>query len=616
MAFGKWGVRRQPEKSQPRPPLLQMDKGKLPLLLLACVIVLYSALDFQLSSSFKSLPSPLLGGDFYFQLGAVSHMYRTLPTEWFSSTNGIGDRPGYLPVYGIITTVFGKIFGLSPMDAMLKVDIILVPLSLILFFMFFKELFGDSWLGLAGAISSVGYTSFPLLKYTPFTAVIMVPLFLYSCVLFFRKQDARNSILLGITYGLVSLSHGTGFIFSTIFLAVMFGYMLLSKRKEIKITAEYIISKKYFICAFLIGFLIAQAYWFGPIFVYHGNAGLGSLIWGYEDLGNWVVQESTLFNYLGSIFFDTTSIFRIAVGVLSLLGVLLLVKKYKKLEEHETFAALFFGTSVLLTFSYFVTMPVLGTHFAPNYLLELYLVPAAIVLFVIGLKYVHEKLNRTRYVAIAFAILWLLHMSAVYGGWSNGPWIANGQAPLPQFYLQLQQWLVQNTSVHDRVLSNNELGFAVNALSGNDILMTRRAQNDAFADFDQYQRDAIIILYGNNTAKKIELMKKYNVKYLYFDYNWYAMLQYDFDPPLLFYSAENAKELDENGVKYTRKFDWVDPSVRSSEVRQFDVLYVQPENNDQTGKGPWKDDIDYLLTPVWSYNDGNHTISALYRVSG
>jgi hypothetical protein len=593
-----------------------MENEKIPLALLLAVIVLYLFLVFQTISSFASLPGPLFGGDVYFQLGAITYIYRTAPTEWFSSTNGIGSLPGYLPAYGITTTLFGKLLGFAPETAMLNFNMLIVPLSLIFFYLFFRELFGSSWFALAGTVAAVSYTAFPITKYTNFTAFITVPLFLYCALVFFKKQDLKTSLALGVLYGVMSLSHGTAFFFSSAFLAALAAASLWSERGKADISASSLLqSKKYIILAILLGLAISMLYWFQPIFVYHGQSKLESLNWGFEDFGMPNVQKDFLVNSLAQLFMDTTSLFRLAVSLLTIVGLAILVKNRKNLQEHEKFIAILFAVLFALTFSYFLTMPILGTHFAPGHMLGMYLIPSAVAVSLIGLGHVAKKTGKPSYVAAAFALLFCLQLISSYGAWKSDQWFVSAKSPIPQVYLEVQQWLLQNTSVHDTILTSNELGFALNGLSGNSILMTRRAQNDAFADFDAYQLDGIIILYGNNMSRKVELMRKDGVKLVYFDVNWLSHAAAGYDPPMLLYSEENERALLENGIKYTRGRDWVDPSVRGARVRKFDILVVSPENNDQSGFGPWKDDLDSILSPALRLDSQGATVAAIYRVS-
>ena len=87
-------------------------------------------------------------------------------------------------------------------------------------------------------------------------------------------------------------------------------------------------------------------------------------------------------------------------------------------------------------------------------------------------------------------------------------------------------------------------------------------------DMSERDIDAALILYGNNTEKKLELIEKYNIKYIYWDYYWInSEYKFDtngniagiYDPMIAFYSEDSEKKLVENGVKYSVMDWWVDP---------------------------------------------------------
>jgi hypothetical protein len=82
----------------------------------------------------------------------------------------------------------------------------------------------------------------------------------------------------------------------------------------------------------------------------------------------------------------------------------------------------------------------------------------------------------------------------------------------------------------------------------------------------------------------------------------------------MIYSKDREDELKANGVAYKRITNYLDPSIRSSDIRKFDMLLVTPDNYDMSGKGIWKNDLDAYLTQVWGYQDSGHTIAALYKV--
>ena len=333
------------------------------------------------------------------------------------------------------------------------------------------------------------------------------------------------------------------------------------------------------------------------------------------------------------LFFDTNSILQFIKSILTLAGVIIIFTN-KEMRDKNHFVIVVFLSIFVLNFSYFITMPLLDTNFIPAHVFDLYLRFIAILFAAIALGYLFERISASNkgmatytYVALAGIILILAFVQ--YSGWitnkvNNDVFWKGTNQPLYPVYASLQDYLLNNTDVNDRILTNNELGFMVNGISGRKVLATRRAHNEPFVDFDRYQMDAAIILYGNNKEKKIELIKKYDIKYVYVDLGW-AGFDYQLtddgtvagysDPLLFFYSVEKEQELQGNGIQYIKTFGYVDPAVRGPDVRKYNLIIVSPASYEFTGAGPWQNDIDDLLTPVWAYQDNGRPVAVLYKVN-
>src|SRR3989338_11558822 len=132
------------------------------LILLLIIGIAYGMMVGNLVSSFKQLPSPIFGGDFYYQMGAIYHMYEAPLGDWLKSSNGIGERPAYMIVYSALVTIYGKLVGAQPMQAMFALNYIFPLVSLVLYYYLFKRVFNDNKLGLLGALLALGYTNFPI----------------------------------------------------------------------------------------------------------------------------------------------------------------------------------------------------------------------------------------------------------------------------------------------------------------------------------------------------------------------------------------------------------------------------------------------------------------------
>lgn len=587
----------------------------------------YTYLVSDYISGFKSLPSPLFGGDYYFQLGAIHHMYESSIPEWFKSSNMLGQLPAYLPTYGVVVTIFGKIFSLDPMHAMLDLNYILPFLSVIFVFFFIKSLFNSEKIALLGSMLLVSFTSFPILKYTNFTTVVLVPLFFYSLWLFYKEQNKKNAIILGLMYIIMAFAHTTSFAYSTIMILFLFVLILFEKyldsKENFSLKNESLKLAPFFAYSFVLGFLVSQIIWFVPIFVYHGHSELGNNIWGTPDVKVFSVGFDIFISNLKSMFFNLSSILSLVISIFSAIGLYLLIKTPRK-SKVNTFLLFLFTITFILVYSYFITSTLFDFHLAPTYMFPMYLYPISII---IALFFINKKLLKYKYSNIILILLFILisyNWYTSYNSWMSNRWIINAKQPLSTVYLNLQSYLLKNSNVNDVILSNDELSFVINAISGRKLVISRRSQNDPFMDFDQRELDAALMFYGDNLENKIGLMKKYNIKYIYYDANWFQEYNYNnkhkiinyFDPLMLFYSKNKETILKNNNIKYFVVHGYVDPAIRRKEIRTYNLILISPDNYNLQGYGPWKPDIDPYLTLVWSYKDNNNqVVAALYKVN-
>ncbi len=582
-------------------------KNNIPEILLVFSIVIFISFLTSRVLDFKELPSPLFGGDYYYQLGQIYHMYYSSFLEWFGPSNGLGKRPGYLPVYGMFVTLFGKLLSLNPFKAMLFSNFIVFPLSFYLFYLVGFKLGNNKFIGLGTALfASLFFPPF-VFKYTEFTQLIMVPFFLLALFHFYFERSVKSGLILGISGGLLLISHVTSIIFVFSSLACLF--ILLEKENLLSLHAF----KKEYIAVLLTTFLIGLIYWFEPLFVYHGVSGLKSNEWSLPDYSNLDVAIERAVSLFEDYFISADSITSFIRSFAFLAG-LYFVWKMRK-EKSIMFLSCLFLLTAALTFSYIVTTPLFDFNIAPSYLSRLYLSPLIAVIGGFSLK--DKKL------LALILVLFLLNVADLKQEVENSKYIQNAYVEIPQVYKSLQSYILANTSINDVFISTNELSFMINALTGRKLVVSRRAQNDAFMqDFDDRELDAMIFFYGNDLSRKIDIIKKYNISYVYVDTEWphTSFLFNDkglssyVDPFLVFWSPQRESLLRQYGVKYVVAMWFVDPDVRGDNVRKYKLIIESPDNLDATGLGPWRDDIDFLLEEVWSYSMNGVKVAALYKV--
>ncbi len=572
-------------------------------------------------SQFKSLPSPLYGGDYYYQMGVIHHiLFGGNPFKSSSMLNGI---PGYLPLYALIVVFFIKIFNLSTIKGLFITSYFLFAISTIIWFFLFKKLIKDDMLSLILSILANPITSYPILKYTHFTHQIMIPLFLLSLYLsFFENLNSKNFIFLGIIYGLLALSHTVAFVGATITLMVFILYKIFFEKNI----------RNFFKNIFLLllfGIPVALIYWYKPIFTYHLKSKYDRLHMDIIDFGKLTVKINFLLDTIKSYFFDFSNITASIETILLYLGIYYTIEKRDKTSK---FILLITVSSFIATFLYFITEPLFNINFVPPYMSYFYIWTSKILLAAAGLKYIFEILkskyllqnNLEIYIKTALVlILTLVNVKNFMDKVKNDRWFKVAKYPLPDIYVKLSKFIINNSKVNDVILSNKELSFVINALTGRKLVTNRWAQqNDPYINLPQRDMEASVILYGNNTKEILKLLKKYNVKYFYWDINWIRLeYQFDkkgriiniFDPLLTYDTMQNRKYLSSNNVKYIATKFYIDPACRNENVRKFNVLLISFENY-RKFYHPWSYNLDKYLIPVWSYNAGGKTLGILFKV--
>lgn len=588
-------------------------KGKLPILIVALAGLFYGFLDWSIVSQLKQLPSPLYGGDYYYQLGQITRMYETSPIEWLGSSNGIGERPAYLPVYGALVTVFGKMLGLEPMTAMLSFSAVVPLLSLMAFFFLGKEAFGDE--KIAALLALILFPGAITLKYTEFTMRVVFPLFLWMLFRFSKKPEIWNGALLGLMYGVLGLSHGSGFPVGTVLTGAVFAYM--GWKANWKMEKEKLVP---YGLAAVTGIAIAMLYWLEPIFVYHGSTLLKSEIWSFPyDLHEFGQAVGKAAELLGMFFFNFGGINPALRSVLVLGGIYFAWKE--KLWEENGVLAIAVLVVLAITFSFVVTAPLLDIQFMPDYIASVY---GYATVALIGGFALQELLRRWNFAFCLIAALLIFSGYSYYQDMGKNEYYEFAKNEMPAEMAGIYAGIKANTDVHDRILSTNENSFAINAMTGRELLVSRRAHNEPFVDFDKLQLAAAVILYGNNVEEKMRLVREYDVDYVYADYNWAGSeFRMDengqiaglFDPLMVIDTPENRAYLEQNGVIYTPMTTWIDPSVKGPQVRLYDVLVISPWNYETSGYGPWKNDLDPYLEEVFAQEIGGNRIAVLYKIN-
>lgn len=567
------------------------------------VLSILLVFHFFVVSPLKTLPSPLYGGDYYYQLGQTNHVkYGGMP--WNSATLP-GALPGYFVLYSGIVGSIARIFSIDAIDASFFFSYIIIALSAIVIFYSVKKIVvDDDIIASIAVLAFLTPASMPIVKYTDFGHWLVMPLFLLVLYFFVMNPDFKNSVLLGVVYGFAGLTHSIAFISGSFLLGFVFLYYCLLKRNWRSLYLYLIV--------FVVGVSIALVYWAKPLFVFHGQTSPFYMEWNNLNWSDLKIQFDMFMDVVKAVL-NFSSVRGSLISVFTVLGIVGLFHFVLRKKKSAGFLLFLLVASSLSVFHYVVTQNLFGINFLPNYVFYLLLSPVLVLVFAFGVFYACSFLKAYQKIVCLSVVLTVLLFSfgASYNQTLNGQYYASAKSDLEPYLQSLQKYLVENTAVDDVILTTKELGFAVNGISGRKLVITRRAQNDPFIDMDPRELAAAIIFYGNDSSVKPDLLGEYNVDYFYVDTFWQRS---EFDALMVFYSPEKEALLKKYGIAYDRRETYVDPAMRGEQYKTFDLLVVTQRNYYSPGH-PWNPNIDVYLQKVWSYSEDGAEMARLYRIN-
>ena len=600
-------------------------KNKFYILFFLALIVLLIP-HISLLNDFKQLPSPIYGGDYYHQQGAVEYMGQG--GSPFTSFATINDTiPSYFPLYTLIPG-FMSMLGLTAMSAMFIFSIVIFILAFYSFFLLANFIIKNKYASLLVSIFACRLIWFPALKYSVFTRVTVFVLFFYFFFKFLRKKDLKNSLLAGLFYGFCGLGHGSAFI--SVSLVIFFGFFWFN-RAIYKIKFKEYFYKNWkanvnYVIMFLVGFGISLIYW-GNMFANFGNFPNQLTEWCQLNYELAVVQ-SNLFKAVVSSLFTFTNVWGIIFGLLVIAFILLMIfvsgNKYFQISKKRI---LFFSVILLLlSFHFYLTLPLLGTEFSPGrmwgfvyYILIIFITSFVFKSF---LTFGFIKKYKKEIFSVLFILFILISLIGFNSYVKNDKWIPNGFAEQNPLLLESKAAILKYTALDDNFISSKEVGFAINSLTGRRFLSIRRNQHPLTSEVDQRELDLAIILYGNSSDKRAELLKQYDIDYLYWDYFWMqSEFRFDdtgklvnlFDPILIIRTPEREALLKKYNISYSNENMVVDSSKRDrNDIKKFDVLLVYPNN---WSNEPWHPDLNNFLEEVWVLQEGGTKYARLLKIN-
>ncbi len=589
---------------------------------LVVVILIFLALQIGIVDQLKQLPGPLYGGDYYYHLGMINHL--SSGGSIFENSQAAGGYPWVPPLYHLTIVAISRISGLNLINTIFYSNILFTPiigiLSYLLGLVFLKKR------TLALAVASYSLATGSLYYYYHAARTITTLLFLLLLFYSYQKDELRFNILAGISYGLVMLSHTSAGIAASFLLALYFIYMTFFQYSGFRKPDFDQVKKNlkrnliYFSTVFGIGFAIGLIYWFIPIFMLHLAVKNRLQDFNYAVVDTFYQQLKYIIGSLAWMFIPKfTSALSLIIGIMFDVGFVGMIFIRKRSQEIR-FLLFLFADMVLGYGHIIISEPLLHTNLTPS---SLGGYPSSVFMMLvpfIGIIILLNTLSGTiksikKYSEHIFIIFFIIILSVGALGYTasktKSPYYENAKQPMPQYLDDISGWVKQNTNVDDVFLSDNEDAFMLNALTGRKLLASRRAHFGMFVDVDERYIDAAVILHGDDDSKRAELLKKDNVKYLFWHYRWLSnVYQFDnngqivgiSDPLLIIDKDDYEKTLQTYNISYQKLHTWLDPALRGDEYRQYDALLVQPSLNITH---PWSDELDkYLILEKTFYYQG------------
>jgi len=507
---------------------------------------------------------------------------------------------------------------------MFIMSVVFMSLGFIIVYQLFKELFNKN----TGVFAALAYPASVflargILKYTDLIQFVCYPLLFLFVIYFFKKErKLLYAVLTGLMYGVCSLAHGMGFILISLLVPILAFYLLFfqffdyDKKKFDKDKIKETFWKNVFYLGIIIsiGFLISLIFWWIPITLLFGSK---------EGFGiSYIYSFSTVIKPGLKKLFDFTSLRNSIVSILFIISILipLFIKKLKsKTKNLYLFSIVIF----LLPFHFFITKPILGFTLIPNHMINHLYPIILIILSAIGFNFILSSFPKyKKYIAIVIVALLIITSLILVSSWlKNDQWAETSRLKLPKSLHVASEWIKNNTDVNDMFISNKELASSINALTGRKFVALRYNHMSKFDHRMQREADLAVILHGENDEKREELIKKYDVKYLYWDNFWMTsdflvMPNGDpvlFDPVSVYDNSYYRSYFEQNGVNYSKTKMTIDPSKRErNDVTRPDLLVVLASNKNIME--PWNDKLDKYLTLHHTIKEGDKVLAKIYKV--
>jgi len=577
---------------------------------------------------------PMYGGDTFYHMGISLHLERG--GGFLANPQLLGEYSWNPYLYHVMTNIVGMTFNIPFEKANLYMIFVSIILSSVIGYALGIALFKRKDIALF-IVSFLCIYSFSAFYYKNFAFVVMYPLFALLLYLAVTKRTWLTYLLAGLTLGAIGLTHMLGFVAFVIFTIIVLTYYYVARFLH-KEDGKYHFKKDMFRKQFsedywkivmftIIAVGIALIFWFKPIFVFHLHT--VNNIAAYDSIDLKENYFSYAFSTIKNLFWVNSdfSIGGIVNNLTSLLALTFIILYFfnKHKSDASKYIMLMLLTTIILYLHYLITIPIAGIEFfgesmGPHVYIVFHTLAACMGIIFIAGFFKNEKLKKWIAVIMVSALV-ILTIVGVKGMFNSTYYKSAVQYDIPPYVKDVSTWLRTNTNVNDVILSTNEISFMVSSVSGDKVVTTRRAHSGMFVDVDRRWADAAVIMYGNNSVLRKQLLEKYQIKYVYWQYNWVTLdYTYDdkgnlvniFDPLLIIYTPEYEEYFKDNGVKYIRMNMWLDPAFRSDDYKKYDSLLVIPYNNSDSN--PWNPQFTSMLKLDKSFYQEGAEAARIYTI--
>ncbi len=606
------------------------------------IITIFTVIYYiQVFSQFKQIPACLYGCDLYFHYGIINHICNGNP-PW-TNPQFLGEYAHYPWITHLIVATISKVTSIDPLTVDIYFPLLIFMSGSIIAYLLGKRLFTDDKFAIMLCIGWMG--SRPIAETHPhmLSAFVLIPLFLWGILYAIQTRSLGSRIIAGVMYGLTGIGHGIAVMSASLIIAFLFIYYTLLRHLHItfssheeklklsidrndKIVKSFKENVAFFVPILLVGIPIALLYWGFPIFVYHGHTPNPWHEYGFMELSK--AGGEYALNFIMNTFFNFSAL--INGNIYSFIFYLFfmggLYHVLTKKDENTRFILILTITATLSVLHFLVTVPLLNMSMVPHYFISMMMNPVKYLLFVSCVFMIYTKIKNQSYKDILLVLTYIfLFMGFVttVNNYSESKWANVGKElpPTTKALFEMADWVKENTDKNAVFISNNECSFALNGLTGRKLVTMRRTHSSMYVDMNERQADAAVILYGNDTGMALKLLEKYNVSYLYWDFQW-LFVAYHFnekgevvdisDPLMTSATKEHEEYFRKHGVNFRRMDTWVDPAHRGPKYKTYDMLIAFPSQLDP--QQPWSEGLSEHLELAKEFKSDGLVVARISRI--